>query len=94
MEDCEIVVGDRSLNSGGNAHGNLQESVARVVRLGKGKSSFGAETMGYRSEFKAKKIVAGGNVFLCGTAFETVGTYWRVSARITFENPIYNGAPD
>ena len=58
MENCEVVVGNRSLNSGGNARGNLQKGLARIVRLRKGEGSFRTETVGYRGEFKIEKIVA------------------------------------
>ena len=94
MEDCEIVVGNRSLNSSGDARGNFQEDLERIVVLSKRERSFRTETMGYRREFMTKEIATRGNVFLCGTAFKTVGASWRVTARIAFKDPVNDGTPD
>ena len=88
MENCEVVVGNRSLNSGGNARGNLQKGLARIVRLRKGEGSFGAETIWYKGGAVFKDVVARGNVFLSCAAFEAVGTGGWITSRVTFEDPV------
>lgn len=94
VEDCEIKIGDRSLDSRGDALGDLYEGLERIFGLWKGESGFRTVSMYGRGEFSIEKVVAHGNVFLGCAAFKAVSTGGWITSRVTFEDPVDYGPAD